>query len=240
MTERRPALIVYDGMPVSSGGAHRLGRRQPPQIWTQLSGFLDDCADTTGPRKTMVLVYEAVGRSLTPIQSAKKSATTIFGRPRSRMAVSDIREHSWSFDPDRLPDALRWLAEQQQPVPSLPTGTCSVVSVQVRFRLKDPDSGELLPFQDADAYGHQELRHGLPLGESILYARLGATSTCSLTLCLPYVEVSSELLRLAGALQRRLPFKLSAKHWARWQLNSTGRAYYARKVSVAGVPPRSR
>lgn len=235
MTELRPALIVYDGMPVSSGGAHHLGRRPPSQIWTQLSGFLDDCADSIGPSETMVLVYEAVGRSAPPIQSAKTSATTLFGRPHSRIAASDIREHSWLFDPDRLPDALEWLAEQQ-PVPSLATGSCFVVSIQVRFRLKDSESGELLPFQDAESYGHQQLRHGLLLGESILYARLGLKSTCSLTLCLPYVDVSSEFLRLAGAIQRRLPFTLSAKHWTRWQLNSTGRSYYARKVSVTGLP----
>jgi hypothetical protein len=237
MTERRPALIVYDGMPVSSGGAHRLGLQQPTQIWTQLSRFLDECTDPIGPCETMLLVYEAAGSVLTPIQAAKASATTLLGPPHGRIAVAgalEIREHAWLFDPDRLPDVLTWLAEQQ-PVPSLPTGTSIVVSVQTRFRLKDPDSGERLPFQDADAYGHQELRNGLPLGESILYARLGAKSTCSLTMCLPYVDVSSELLRLAGALQKRLPFKLSAKRWALWRLNSAGSSYYARKVSVTGV-----
>jgi len=235
MTERRPALIVYDGMPVSSGGAHRLGRQHPSEVWTGLARFLDECTDPIGPCETMALVYEAVGRSFAPIQAAKTSSTTLFGPPHSRIAASDIREHSWLFDPDRLPGALEWLAERP-PVPSLATGTCFVVSVQARFRMKDPDSGELLPFQSAESYGRQELRHGLPLGESILYARLGARSTCSLTLCLPYVGVSHELLRVVGAVQRRLPFELSARHWARWQLNSTGSSYYARKVTVTGGP----
>jgi hypothetical protein len=242
MIERRTALIVYDGKPVSSGGAHRLGRQGPSQVWRQLSRFLDTCTHPIGPREAMVLVYESVGGALASVQAAKTSAIARFGPPHSRIAVtgaSRIREHAWLFDPDRVPDALEWLAGQSS-VPSIATGAGCVVSVQARFRLKDPDSGEVLPFQSAELYGQQELRHGLRLGDSIMYARLGVKSTCLLTLCLPYVDVSSELLRLVGALQGHLPFKLSVKHWSRWQLNSTGRSYYARKVSVAGVAPGSR
>jgi hypothetical protein len=48
MSERRPALIVYDGLPVSSGGAHGLGRRGPADVWAQLSRFLHECADLIG------------------------------------------------------------------------------------------------------------------------------------------------------------------------------------------------
>jgi len=241
MIERRAALIVYDGKPVSSGGAHRLGRQSPSQVWTQLSRFLDVCTDPVRPRETMVLVYEAAGRPLAPVEAAKTSAIRLFGPPHSRIAVaglSRIREHAWLSDPDRLSGALEWLAAQPS-VPSLATGARFVVSVQVCFRLKDPESGAVLPFQSAELYGNQELRHRLRLGESMLYARLGVKSTCSLTLCLPYVDVSPELRRLAGALQRHVPFKLSAAHWARWQLNSAGRSYYARKVSVASVPSRN-
>jgi len=230
----RPALIVYDGMPVSSGGAHRLGRQGPADVWAQLSGFLHDCTDPVGASDTVLLVYEAIGRPLTSVESAKISATALFGRSRHRVAVTgvvEIHEHSWKFNGDQLPQALSWLTDQP-PVPSISTGPPFVVSVQLRFWLKDPDSGQLLPFQGAEYYAHQKLGHELPLGESRLYARLGTKSTCALTLCLPFANVSPELVRCVGAVQQRLPFKLSAKCWARWQLNAAGTAYYARKISV--------
>jgi hypothetical protein len=98
--------------------------------------------------------------------------------------------------------------------------------------LKDPDSGELLPFQGPEHYAHHKLGHGLPLGESMLYTRLGTTSTCSLTLCFPFADVSPELVRYVGSVQQRLPFKLSAKQWARWQRNAAGSAYYARRITM--------
>jgi len=233
MTERRPALIVYEGMPVSSGGAHRLGRIGPAHVWKRLSSFLHECADPLGAHEARVLVYETVGTPLSSIESAKSSATALFGESRSRVAVAgvaEIREHSWKFNPMRLPDAIGWLTEPRAS-PSTSAGPSFVVSVQVRFRLKDPDSGVRLPFQGAEYYAHQTLGDGRPLGESMLYARLGAKSTCSLTLCFPFADVSAEFVRCAGGIQRRLPFKLSAKHWARWQLNAAGRAYYARRIS---------
>jgi len=234
MTGQRPALIVYEGMPVSSGGAHRLGRHGPAKLWARLSAFLSECADPVGSYDAVVLVYEAAGGSVPSIESAKISATSRFGRSRHRVAVSgvvEIREHSWNFNAEQLPHALTWLTDQT-PVPSLSTGPPFVVSVQIRFRLKDPDSGKLLPFQGPEYYAHQTLGHGLPLGESMLYTRLGTKSTCSLTLCLPFSDVSPELIRYVGALQQRLPFKLSERCWARWQLNAKGSAYYARKIRV--------
>jgi hypothetical protein len=234
MSERRPALIVYDGLPVSSGGAHGLGKRGPVDVWTQLSRFLHQCADLIGSYETALLVYEAAGKPLTPIESGKTSATTLFGMPQRRVAVTgvvEILENSWGLGADQLPQALTWLTEQHL-VPSLSTGPAFVVGLQARFRLKDPDSGEVLPFQGPEHYGHQTLGHQLPLGVSMLYARLAARSTCSLTLCLPFTDVSPELMRCVVALQHRLPFKLSEKHWARWQLNAAGSAYYSRKIRM--------
>jgi hypothetical protein len=77
----------------------------------------------------------------------------------------------------------------------------------------------------------------LPLGESMLYTQLGTKSTCSLTLCFLSCDVSPELVRYISAVQQRLPFKLSARCWARWQLNAAGSAYYARKTSVMKESP---
>jgi hypothetical protein len=152
MIQRRPALIVYEGMPIASGGAHRLGGLGPAQVWAQLSAFLNECADHVGSYETVLLVYEAVGRPLPSIESAKISATALFGQSGHRVAVTgvvEIYEHSWNLNTDQLPRALAWLTDQN-PVPTLSTGPPLVVSVQLRFSLKDPDSGEPLPFQGAE------------------------------------------------------------------------------------------
>jgi hypothetical protein len=143
----------------------------------------------------------------------------------------EVHETSWGLSQEQLPQAISWLSEQQ-PAPLPSTGPPFVIGVETRFRLKDPRSGAVLPFQGPEHYGHQEYGHQLPFGVSVLYARLSVKSTCSLLLCLPFGEVSDELQQYVATLQQRLPFKLSAKHWSRWQLNAAQTRYYSRKVSV--------
>jgi hypothetical protein len=72
----------------------------------------------------------------------------------------------------------------------------------------------------------------LPLGLSLIYLRLANPSTCALFLSLPFDEGTPELQAYVRRVQASLPFKLSAKHWARWQLNAQGTKYYKRKTSM--------
>jgi len=105
-----------------------------------------------------------------------------------------------------------------------------VLSVDASFRLKDADTGEAFPLQDPELYG-QEADWRLPLGRSRMYLRLSARSTCGLFLFLPFPELTPQIRRYVDRLDQTLPFRLSPKHWSRWQLNANGTQYYKRRIA---------
>ena len=106
------------------------------------------------------------------------------------------------------------------------------LGIRASFSLRDPDTGEAFPLQGTDLYGKQEADFRIPLGVSGLYLRLANPSTCSLFLSLPFTEVTPKLQLYLRRLEESLPFRLSRKHWSRWQLNAQGSKYYRRRASV--------
>jgi hypothetical protein len=90
------------------------------------------------------------------------------------------------------------------------------------------------PPQGSELYGEQRASDNLPLGLSLIYLRLANPSTCFLFLSLPFNEGAPELPAYVRRLQASLPFKLSSKHWSRWQLNAQGTKYYRRKTFMPG------
>jgi hypothetical protein len=119
-------------------------------------------------------------------------------------------------------------------MPAVDNVPAVVLSVRTVFRLRDPLSGEVLPYQGGEYYPPGGSIEGIvPIGLSSLFLRLSAEgSTCGLVMCLPFEEVTDDLRTYIGVLQERLPFKLSSKHWSRRALNQKHTAYYARRVNV--------
>jgi hypothetical protein len=103
------------------------------------------------------------------------------------------------------------------------------------FHLRDPDSGEVFPFQGAEVYGGQEAGWKLPLGESSLYLRLANSSACFLVPSLPFSAVNPTVRAYVARLESALPFRLSPKQWARWQLNAQGTRYHKRRITFASI-----
>ncbi len=246
--ELRRAVITYEGLPLSSGGAHSLGRLDPMTVWIRLGAFMDACA--TGVRMTARIELfdqssagERLAASLGLVQRSvhrqvKSSATSSFGKPRRGIAVEAVepgeglRGVYWMLQESDVIPAIEWMKSQ----PSQPDtfiGPALVVSVEGPFRLRHPRSGDELPHQDPAAYGDFDFTGwGHLLGQSGLRARLGSYSTCSIVLSLPFEEATPELLGYVQVLQGYLPFKLSSKHWTRWQLNKGGNGYHGRKIDL--------
>jgi hypothetical protein len=74
----------------------------------------------------------------------------------------------------------------------------------------------------------------LPLGRSAIYLRLTTRSTCALLLALPFGEVTPALIAYVLRIDQSLPFRLSKRHWSRWQLNARSTRYYNRRIPVLG------
>ena len=228
------AIIVYDGLSLSSGGAHHISNRNPLAVWTQLSEFLRTCGTNIEFRKVEMWFNDGLAAPLAKDET-RLSATRYFGRPKRRPLVSNsegtrLSISSWGLTYDDIPRALDWLSEQKNPLDDYGMATTGLGMV-IFFKLVDPRSGIELPFQGGEHYGHQNGFRS-PLGISSINPRLSSKSTCGVELSLPYLDLTEELREIIAALQKFLPFKLSLKHWSRFQLNKAGTRYYAHKISV--------
>src|SRR5215470_15830475 len=96
---RRPsALIVYDGLPISSGGGHTLRTRDRRATWSQMSAFLAAFTTCEEPDDVRLLLAEGshVGRSF--FEEALGGAERKFGAATRRRSVSgalEEYEHAW-------------------------------------------------------------------------------------------------------------------------------------------------
>ena len=253
MPSARQALIIYDGLPKSAGGAHRLKKQDPLTAWESFSPFFRDCctdaaqncaielyhagAPSGGLVKTMASLFgidrPAVDRQIDTVRDA---ATALFGHPRHKRIFSgapSLHLNSWQLSHGQLTSAMEWIT-RQDPTPDIYGASGLVLSIESRFRLRDPRTGEALPFQGACCYGNQDLDgYGVvALGESRMLLRLATKPTCSVVLSLPFEDISTELSEYVHQIQMRLPFGMSSKHWTRWQLNRSRTGYYPQKVCL--------
>ena len=203
-------------------------------VWNEIREFLETCTTCREPQRVRLLLSEGTHLDADFFARAQRAATDCFGRPKRRLAIvgadGEVFERAWEVDPEEIDGALA-LMHGVEPIPEHLRSGALVLAVEASFRLRDPDSGEPFPGQDPALYGHQEVDWNLPLGLSRIYLRLSGRSTCALFLSLPFPSVSRELREYVAELEARLPFRLSPKHWSRWQLNAQGTRYYKRRVT---------
>ena len=235
MSGRRSGFIVYDGLPHARGAAQRLDSPDPRRCWAELVGFLDACTDWTPPSRFQLSLVVSDDLPLGTLEAATAAARARLGEPR-RNALPRSRptrdETWWDVSASSVPAALEWIAEQQLP-PQANGMQSATLSFVTRFRLQDPRSGDVLPFQGPEPYAQGGRLLGVvPYGQSRLFAQLAATSTCSLVLCLPFECVDDGARGLVAALQARLPFALEPARWSRWALAPDGSYHAAEMVAL--------
>src|SRR5512146_1603427 len=231
---RRPSIITYDGLPLSSGGAHTLRTRSPLAALAQVRNFLSSCTDCVQPQKAWV---EVVTGASVPVEFS----APLVARLRAELRAPGNRKsygggstaNIWLVAAPKV-EAFVELIEQALPLPAMPNRLQPVtVAAIFKFHLLHPQSRAVLPWQDAAFYGNFSAVPGHLLGESQLYARISGRSTVSLFLSFPFGDVSGDLLATAGFVRAHLPFPLSPKHWKRWRLTKNAKGYIGRRL-----PPR--
>lgn len=228
---QRPSIITYDGLPLSSGGGHRLRTRDPLAALHQVHNFLSSCTDCRGPQKASIEVI--TGESIPAEFSLPlvKKLTAELGEPARRGSYgAGAIAHSWPIAAAQVDDWVRWIA-QASPMPVLPYRLQPVtVTAVYKFHLLDPRSRATLPWQNPGFYGNFSAVPGQLLGESQLCARISERSTVSLFLSFPFDDVSDDLIRTAGSIRAHLPFPLSTTRWKRWRLAKNERGYVGRRI----------
>lgn len=229
---RPPGLITYDGLPISSGGAHRIRGDDKRETWHRLSACLQSHTTFQVPSAVRLLLYEGKGTDASFFKRAHKATKLVFGASDKRSRSSDFDEHVWSLSAGDVEKAIDH-CDTLRPFPKHDLGGPLVLAIQSEFALLDISTGAILPNQGTSVYGSQLVaRYGIELGMSGIYVRLGSRMSCAIYLSFPFADLDIEMVGLAKELDRCLPFRLSTKHWMQWRLNRAGTSYYPRRVKV--------
>ncbi len=224
MVGQRRSVITYDGLPVSSGGAHKLKMRGPRAAWSATETFLKNCAawsatetflknctDYNSPSSLFVELLEEKKISDSFSKSFKRRFSKQFGTPRTRK-LGHATGLQWDVSKEMLTNLVD-LLETSQPFPEYPLCPLTI-NLSADFRLVDPKTRSVLAHQDRAEYLNFEAGYHLFLGLSTLYE-----------------DVTKELRGFVQFLQEHLPFRFSAKHWKIWKVNQAGTGYVGRKIS---------
>lgn len=231
----RAGVISYDGLPVTSGGGHGLGRLRAQQAWDATREFLTRCTTATHPRRLTLAINSVEDAEPGLADRLRESAVAELGlhpSPHERCGYGAVKARtlSWQLSPELTAAAVGW----RDSIGSLPPnwlGGPALIQMDFEFRLRTADGEAELPFQGAAHYLEQPYDgYGALLGESGCRLSLGSRSTLSVLFFLPFEAVGPDLWAYVAVLQSRLPFRFSAKHWKEWRLTKKGTSYTSRRI----------
>lgn len=210
------SAVAYDGLPISSGGAHGLGRisaRDALNAWLRFLGMRAEASP--------ISCWFAF--PMTPRLTVDPEAVRLIARefPGGR--------GSHSVPWDRADDALS-IFESLEPLPTNQWGMAPVwLWFTASFRIRSPSSQELWPGQDPDRFDRFVTPAGVKLGASSTRLILQAKRSMGLSVSIPRAS-DTDLAEVVPWLQAALPMRLSSKHWTRWTLTKNKRSYRGRKI----------
>jgi len=203
------AAVTYNGLPVSSGGAHSLGRMSRRTAYERTIRFLDQCTVPDGARAYAIsFPADRVSPRVEPPLGLRDQVERRFGK-------------SGEIPEGRIDDALDFL-DEIAPQPSNRYGMASVwLTLRCQFHLLDPGTGRPVSGQDPQRFGEVQYVWSVPLGTSGLLLSLHNQAALAVDFCIP--DPTEDLLRrLAPWLAANVPFKFSPKHWRVWTPTKTG------------------
>jgi hypothetical protein len=201
-----PSAVTYIGLPISSGGAHSLGRMSRRDAYERTIAFLDACTEATDLLDHRFRVQRVPGADV-PAELVRAV--------RSRFG-DDV-----GLRTSRVPEALDFLDE----IDPQPANAWSMVPVWfwtvARFRILDPATGRPIDSQDPDGFAGVDYAPGVPLGTSGLHLVLNDQAAIGIELCIPAAD-DGLVDRVVPWLQEHLPFRFSPKQWRAWTPTKAG------------------
>jgi hypothetical protein len=211
----RATAVTYVGLPISSGGAHSLGRMSRRVAHERTIAFLQACTQTVEAIAYSFAVIDVP--ELAPIPHLERELLRRFGNYKS------VQE-------PRVEDALIFL-DEIDPQPTNRWGLAPVwFTATSHFLILDPATAEPMPGQDPDRFLGVEYEWGVPLGSSLLRLSLHNQAVLAIDLCMPDADEEA-LRRIVPWLQQHLPCKLSSNHWRAWTPTKTA-SFKARRLAA--------
>lgn len=224
----RLAVITYEGLPLASGGAHKLRTRGSVAAFNALQSFASAVSLDATPTDLLVEVVTGDGVAKEFTDSLSSEFDSNFMRRPSR-AIGAYTGHQWEINAsclNRIVDQF----ERLRPIPQAGyAGNAAVIHATWNLVLTDKERRPL-PYQGKDDYLGYEIGYEFSLGQSLVYARISETTTAHLFLSLPFEDVTDDARQLAAEIESHFPCRLSSKHWKMWKLTKNGRSYVGRKI----------
>jgi hypothetical protein len=226
----RTAAITYDGLPISSGGAHALRTRGLTAGFDALQSFADAVSLDPAPTNLVVEVMEGKG---VPERFTALLCSDFDDRlaQRARRRVGEYTSHQWTV----ARSSLQWVMstlEHYRPIPKTAlAGHAALVHATWNLVLFD-SSHRPLPYQGREHYRDFDCDSHRFLGQSFVSGRISEHTTANLFLSLPYDDVDGDVQRVARDIQAHFPARLSSSHWKMWRLTKNRLRYVGRKISA--------
>jgi len=197
-----PMAVTYEGLPISSGGAHGLGRMQLREAYAKSERFVMANSVLTAARVQRFSIEEVP--ELPDPAAWVPAFRDQFGGGERRIPIAD----------DQVDMALSFL-ESVDPQPSNRWGMAPLwFSTIWNFQVLDPATGKPFQGQDGSRYSDFEYDWRTPLGTSWATLTLSNRASFHIDLCLPDLNLD-RLPAVIDALQATAPFQFARKHWRR-------------------------
>lgn len=207
---RTPLAVTYDGLPISSGGFHSLGRMPRRVAFDRVTAFIEACTEPIGPVDYWFNLPQVP--DLPPQPHLEQELERRFGK---RGGLFLAKPDRLVIGEDRVAEALDFL-DDVDPQPMNQWGMAPIwLWMTASFRLLDPSTGRQLPGQDPHRFRGAVYAVGTPLGTSELSLILHNRAQLGIQLCIPDADTDC-LNRVIPWLQDHLPCSLSPKHWLAW------------------------
>jgi hypothetical protein len=217
------AAITYIGLPISSGGAHSLGRMSRRVAYERTVSFLRTCTKPADPITYSFAVLDVP--ELPPVPRLERELKRRFGQ------YFAVQQHL-AVQNERVDEALDFL-DEIDPQPTNQWGMAPIwFSATSNFQILDPATGDPITGQDPKRFKGVEYEGGVPLGTSGMRLILDNHARIAIELCLSDPD-DALLRRVVPWLQEYLPCKLSPKQWRAWTPTTTG-SFKARRISAPG------
>jgi hypothetical protein len=223
----RESVITYDGLPIASGGAHRLRTQDIETAANSLQSFVNAVSADSMPSAVQFELVSGPGTDERRFAELVAEHDARYGKRRIQ-ALGKHRASRWNVPTSALKELVArsaFISSDQRDIAIQPVAILASWTIN----LIDPRSGRLLPHQDPQDYGGFAVGDGRLLGRSTVFARLASRTTANLWLSLPFQEPTEEARIVASHIQVHFPCSLSQKHWKRWDLTKS-RTYRARKI----------
>jgi len=205
-------FISYEGLPLNSGGAHSLGRKNPKAYYDEIMHFLKMFSSTPQPKLIELSLYAPKKREYSVLKLLAKLSLK-FGIPKMRNDGL-VRAWNWNLHKKNTENALEILALNKD-LSDTPSGPL-YLNIKWNFHFKDPKTHQTL--------AHQERipEFDFRIKNSQIYLRLSKKSTASVWFALPFEQIDPYALEYIKAITSNLPFKTSDNHWKIWHKSEKG------------------